>query len=104
MRAYLAVIKDSFREAFSSKILWVLIVMIALFLVLLSGLSVAPAERTGLDFPDVFDWPELATRLRDAEADSPAGKLRGRFPSELQDNLRKFKPVSYTHLTLPTKA
>ena len=29
MRAYLAVIKDSFREAFSSKILWVLIVMIA---------------------------------------------------------------------------
>ena len=91
MRAYLAVIKDSFREAFSSKILWVLIVMIALFLVLLSGLSVAPAERTGLDFPDVFDWPELATRLRDAEADSPAGKLRGRFPSELQDNLRKFK-------------
>ena len=33
MRAYLAVIKDSFREAFSSKILWVLIVMIALFLV-----------------------------------------------------------------------
>ena len=55
MRAYLAVIKDSFREAFSSKILWVLIVMIALFLVLLSGLSVAPAERTGLDFPDVFD-------------------------------------------------
>ena len=25
MRAYLAVIKDSFREAFSSKILWVLI-------------------------------------------------------------------------------
>ena len=31
MRAYLAVIKDSFREAFASKILWVLIIMIAGF-------------------------------------------------------------------------
>ncbi len=91
MRAYLAVIKDSFREAFSSKILWVLIVMIALFLALLAGLSVAPAERTGLDFPDVFDWPELATRLRDAEADSPAGQLRGRFPADLQSDLRGFQ-------------
>ena len=91
MRAYLAVIKDSFREAFSSKILWVLIVMIALFLALLAGLSVAPAERTGLDFPDVFDWPELATRLRAAEADSPAGQLRGRFPADLQSDLRGFQ-------------
>ncbi|MED5447300.1 MAG: hypothetical protein VYA62_03685, partial [Planctomycetota bacterium] len=74
MRAYLAVIKDSFREAFASKILWVLIIMIAGFLVLLAGFSVKPAMRTGIDSGDVVDMESLAVRLRDVEADSPAGR------------------------------
>ncbi len=92
MRAYLAVIKDSFREAFASKILWVLIIMIAGFLVLLAGFSVKPAMRTGIDSGDVVDMESLAVRLRDVEADSPAGRIRGRFPDELQDKLKAFRP------------
>ena len=62
MRAYLAVVKDSFREAFSSKILWVLIMMIALFLVLLAGLSVASGVTTGWSPPP--ENTELASIFR----------------------------------------
>ena len=67
MRAYMAVIKDSFREAFASKILWVLIILITLFLLLLAGFSVNPAMRTSFERRDVIDMEVLALRLRDAE-------------------------------------
>ena len=77
MRAYMAVIKDSFREAFASKILWVLIILITLFLLLLAGFSVNPAMRTSFERRDVIDMEVLALRLRDAEADSPAGFVSG---------------------------
>ena len=74
MRAYLAVIKDSFREAFASKILWVLIIMIAGFLVLLAGFSVKPAMRTGIDSGDVVDMESLAIRMREATGNDIAPK------------------------------
>jgi ABC-type transport system involved in multi-copper enzyme maturation permease subunit len=90
MRAYLAVLKDAFRETLASKVLWVLLILITGFLVLFSGLSVAPAVRTGLDFRDVFDWPDFVVRLRDVPADSPVGRLRHRLTDELQKQVESF--------------
>ena len=90
MRAYLAVIKDSFREAFASKILWVLIILITLFLGLLAGFSVADALRTGINSQDVIDMESLAARLRDADADSPAGRIRDRLEDDLKKELLTF--------------
>ena len=92
MRAYLAVVKDSFREAFASKILWVLIILITLFLLLLAGFSVNPALRTSFENRDVIDMEALATRLRDADADSPPGRIRERLGSELKTELSGFQP------------
>ena len=40
MRAYLAVIKDSFREALASRVLWILLVLITLLLLSLAPLGV----------------------------------------------------------------
>jgi len=94
MRAYLAVIKDSFREAFASKILWVLIILITLFLLLLAGFSVNPALRTSFESRDVIDMEALALRLRDAEADSPAARIRDRLDSDLRAELSRFQPAT----------
>ena len=94
MRAYMAVIKDSFREAFASKILWVLIILITLFLLLLAGFSVNPAMRTSFERRDVIDMEVLALRLRDAEADSPAGRIRERLGSDLKEELSRFQPAT----------
>ena len=63
MRAYLAVIKDSFREAFASKILWVLIILISLFLLLLAGLSTRPTIQVDLRGRDIVDQETLAERM-----------------------------------------
>ncbi len=90
MRAYVAVLKDAFRETLASKVLWVLLVLITTFLLLFSGLSVAPAVRTGLAFRDVFDWPDLVVRLRDAPADSPAGHVRQQLTDKLQKQVGSF--------------
>jgi len=91
MRAYLAVIKDSFREAFASKILWVLIILISLFLLLLAGLSTRPTIQVDLRGRDIVDQETLAERMRDASSDTPVGRIRDHLPSDLRDRLRGFR-------------
>ena len=64
MRPYLAVIKDSFREARSSRVLWILLALITLLLLALLPLSWERQLTTGLRQYDIRDFSKLASELR----------------------------------------
>jgi len=113
IRPYLAVVTDSFRSAFASRVLWVALVVIYLFL-----FAIAPIGYREV-FTTTFRWPDFAngTRMKamlaraivetpqtqspgdrdDASQDAaaklsgetPAGRIARYLPDELQRDLRK---------------
>jgi hypothetical protein len=95
MRPYLAVIRDSFHEAFASRVLWILLVLTALFLLLLAPLGVTeqPASRLATG-----DLRQGATLLRtiagqaDAEEASPGKHLFAKLSGELRQALAASLP------------
>ena len=52
MRPYLAVIRDSFREAFATRVLWIMLILIGGLLGLLAPLGFEPALAVSLQFTD----------------------------------------------------
>jgi ABC-type transport system involved in multi-copper enzyme maturation permease subunit len=73
---YLAILKDSFREAFSSRVLWILLAVVTVFLAVLAGFGME--EHAGASFTrdDLLDATALYARLQaDDSAEHPnAGK------------------------------
>ncbi|HVX13719.1 MAG TPA: ABC transporter permease [Pirellulales bacterium] len=69
MRPYLAIIKDSFREALASRVLWILLVLNTIVLLLVAPLGLA--ERTGIVFTpnDITDGKELLNKIKRQEAE-----------------------------------
>jgi ABC-type transport system involved in multi-copper enzyme maturation permease subunit len=119
MRPYLAVIKDSFREAFASRVLWILLVIITLFLLAVAPFSLqrelgAMLRRSDLldlrgfieeltqksqeeqSSPEKHVWLQLSEDLRKEfeilDENSPPRKsirIQTRLQNELNDLLRK---------------
>jgi hypothetical protein len=112
IRPYVAVVSDSFRSAFASRVLWVALVAIYLFL-----LAIAPIGYREV-FTTTFRWTDFAngTRMKAmlaqgiveiqgtseiaadsdtsepqsaAAAETPAGRIARNLPEELRQNLRK---------------
>ncbi|HBJ39150.1 MAG TPA: hypothetical protein DDZ51_31270 [Planctomycetaceae bacterium] len=108
IRPYLAVVTDSFRSAFASRVLWVALIAIYIFL-----FAIAPIGYREV-FTTTFRWPDFAngTRMKAmlargiAELDNhatdnagdggqataketPPGRIARSLPAELQGNLRK---------------
>ena len=95
MKPYLAVIKDSFREAWASRVLWILLVLITLVLLAIIPFGWTRQLTIGLQQDDLRDYPKLATELKaalDQEPHSPAAYLASRFSDDLQQRLRTFTP------------
>ena len=72
MTPYLAILKDSFREAFASRVLWILLGVVTLMLIVLAGFGME--EHAGASFAsdDLLD----AAALRVPEhLDDPAARL-----------------------------
>ncbi len=67
MRPYLAIVKDSFREAFHSRVLWVVLLIITLFLLLSSLLSYRQTLTVGVQEDDIR-WPKLVAELQKTKA------------------------------------
>jgi hypothetical protein len=67
MRPYLAIIKDSFREALASKVLWVLLSLITLLHLLTLPLGIALNLTTDVGWGDLVEGPQLVTKLRSGE-------------------------------------
>jgi hypothetical protein len=87
---YLGILKDSFREALSSRVLWVLLLISTLFLLVIAPFGINDRRATTLPRWAVTNWPELNRRLATgAEESAPPAvrRLWQRLPKELQDRI-----------------
>lgn len=78
LRPYLAIIKDSFREAFVSRVLWILLVLCTLLLLALAPLGIREQSATDLMPGDLLDGPAMAAKIvaqGGAEPASPGKRI-----------------------------
>ena len=94
MSKYLAIIKDSLREALASRVLWVVLVLITLLLMVLAPLSYHEDLTWQMRDNEVQEWPDLMVIVRD-EADStkpsPAQRIWSLLPEKHQTALANVK-------------
>ena len=94
MSKYLAIIKDSLREALASRVLWVVLVLITILLLLLAPASYHEDLTWRMRDNDVQEWPDLMVIVRD-EADatepSPARRIWSLLPEKHQSELASVK-------------
>jgi ABC-type transport system involved in multi-copper enzyme maturation permease subunit len=94
MRPYLAIIKDSFREAMASRVLWILLALITLALLVIAPLTYQQKRTVGLR--DIEHWPEIAEKLREASsgsASAPITRIWSLLDKNGQQQVRDFKPI-----------
>lgn len=93
MRPYLAVIRDSFREALASRVLWILVVVITLALVGFVPVAWRRQLSTGLRIEDMRDVRALVSALQSAgqaAEPSPAQTIWLMLPDQTQRELEEF--------------
>lgn len=93
MRPYFAIIKDSFREAIVSRVLWIVMGMILLFLLVIAPLGYGSRLAGEFVWGDIKEWPQLAIKLREAGnsgAPSPARRVWELLDQKTRDRLAKF--------------
>lgn len=64
MRPYLAIIKDSFREAFVSRVLWIVLILLALVLLLIFPFSYSFQLTTDLSTADVINEARILKSIQ----------------------------------------
>ncbi|MCA9075408.1 MAG: ABC transporter permease [Planctomycetaceae bacterium] len=92
MRPYLAVIKDSFREAFAARVLWLTLGLIGLFLFAIAPLSLDPGLATELESEEVIDGYGLAAELVAAsrsDEPSPSRHLWSILSSSIREKVQE---------------
>ena len=90
MRPYLAVIRDSFREALASRVLWILLVVITLFLVALVPFGITQQLGSYLSDEDLLDPDKLVEQIAaegKSPAPSPGRRIWGLLPQAAKDSL-----------------
>lgn len=96
MRPYLAIIKDSFREALASRVLWVLLGLITLMLVALAPLGIRLNLTTDFTWGDIVEGPRLVVALRRAglsPGDSPGKRIWSLLDDTGREKLLKLREV-----------
>lgn len=94
MRPYLAVIKDSFREALASRVLWILSGCIVLLLLALAPIGYRESLTTDFLWGDISDGPALAARIREqstAAEPSPGKRIWSLFDVEARQRIEKLE-------------
>jgi ABC-type transport system involved in multi-copper enzyme maturation permease subunit len=92
MRPYLAILKDSFREAFASRVLWIMLGLIAIFLLAIAPLGFDQGLSTVLQREEVSDAFGLMKRLREDAANdkpSPGRHLWNQFSDDFREQAEK---------------
>lgn len=94
MRPYLAVIRDSFREAFATRVLWIMLILIGVLLGLLAPLGFERALSVSLQFNDFRNPQAFIKELRDSEGspDTPAGYVWSRLSDGFKREVEAVKP------------
>ncbi len=92
MKPYLAIIKDSFREALSSRVLWILLFVITIVFVAISPFGWQRQLTSRLGPNDLTRLEGLARRLDtdDGPNETPEGRVRSRLSQGLLDKLAEF--------------
>jgi len=90
---YLAVLRDSFHAALSSRVLWIAFVAIWLLLIALAPFGYREDFTTDFRGRDFYNGTRMKAMLArglvdENEQDSPAGRLAAAMPEELQRQLR----------------
>ena len=96
MRPYYAIIKDSFREAIHSRVLWILLILISVFLAIFAPLSFREELTQGLTDGDVAEWPKLAENLKAASQSQKrtgARRIWELLDDETRQVVLEFKPM-----------
>jgi len=90
MRPYLAVIRDSFREAFATRVLWVVLILIGVFLLAIAPFGYRKTVPVTIRFFDVRDARGFVQELRDSADDenTPAGYVFSRLSAKSQQQLK----------------
>ncbi|MDA0586636.1 MAG: ABC transporter permease subunit [Planctomycetota bacterium] len=93
MRPYLAVIRDSFREALATRVLWIVLILISLFLALVAPLGYEKTVAIAIHWEDLRDPTALVQHLIDHrdKPDTPAGYLWSKLPEDFQKELTNLK-------------
>ena len=94
MRPYLAVIRDSFREAFATRVLWIMLILIGVLLGLLAPLGFERALAVSLQFSDFQNPQAFIKQLRDSEdsPNTPAGYVWSRLSDGFKRAVDDIKP------------
>ena len=90
MKAYLAVVKDSFREALASRVLWILLVLTTLLLAAVSPLGLSEKPTTQLRRNSILNLPGLLAKIRTqglAGEASPGKQIWSRWDDALKTRL-----------------
>src|SRR5436190_17008459 len=90
MRSYLAVLKDSFREALASRVLWILMIVITVILLFSAPAGFKEIKATRLKRNTVRDWPTLAVKMEEqsrSDGPSPGGQIWPRLSDRLKTSL-----------------
>jgi hypothetical protein len=106
MLMYLAVIKDSFREAMAYRVLWIVLALITLLLMSIAPLGYREELTWRLGENDVREWPDLMVMVREqAEIDkpSPVRRLWLGLDEDMQKRLRQVR-IPARMSTPPTRS
>ncbi len=92
MSPYLAIIRDSFRAALSSRVLWIAFVAIWLFLALLAPIGYHEDYTSTISWSDFDNGTQLKAMLArglvdPTEAENPIGRLAAAMPNSLKRQL-----------------
>lgn len=90
MRPYLAVVKDSFREALRSPVLWVFVGLLTLLLAGIAPLGAREQLNAKLDAEDVSSWPEFGRRLSEAGqaiVPSPGKRIWNKMDEKVREKI-----------------
>lgn len=90
IRPYIAVVKDSFREALSSRILWVLVLLITVLLAALAPLGFDEKFATTIHREEILDAPGILRKLEAegrADKSTPAHRIWSLLPGDLRQDV-----------------
>jgi|GEM_PF-923863 len=89
LRPYLAVIVDSFREAFATRVLWAVLLLVGLLLAALAPFTFRDAVAVTVRYQDFRDARGVLLHLREqsTKTDSPSGYLWSRLSESLQADI-----------------
>jgi ABC-type transport system involved in multi-copper enzyme maturation permease subunit len=95
MRPYFAIVKDSFREALHSRVLWIVLIIITLFLGVSSLLSYRQTLTVGVHEGDIRfpELVELLKKAKDKQGNRGAQRIYELMSSKGQEAVEKFKPL-----------